>query len=391
MKTWPNGIDWDVVKDYENIFAPSNSYSASPFSQIKKNNIAEAINKHVFFVHDNNDASVKPKRVAYIKTVCKKKTDICMYPGVVIGTKLPGDVVYTGLASDGDLNYTGLFKTIFDRDKNNWVTSWASDISMTRYLQIREFRCVGSKITTFGEIQLVWFRDADNTMIERAFPVIPKYEYVTVKKIGAFTIISNHMVRKIADKIADYKDLFQNHYSNYNKGKSWSAFSLRGYTSDPTFMTKPIEMNAKWQEENEGREWVMQDTSLMEKFPEVYELLEHMFGKGINYHRIRLMNLKSGDGELTRHTDQVDPDQGLAPGKLARFHFPIITNPDVKFTVWDVTDCPNTVNMKVGECWVLDVRKPHAAINGGTEDRVHLVVDLEVTPHITTLLEGVIE
>jgi hypothetical protein len=32
--------------------------------------------------------------------------------------------------------------------------------------------------------------------------------------------------------------------------------------------------------------------------------------------------------------------------------------------------------MKEGECWFLDTRKPHQAINGGTEERIHLVVDV---------------
>jgi hypothetical protein len=153
-------------------------------------------------------------------------------------------------------------------------------------------------------------------------------------------------------------------------------------------MTKPIEMDDKWKEKHKDEQFEMQDTTLMSDFPEVYKLLQHVFGFGIEYHRIRLMKLKGGEGELTRHTDQVDPDQGLEPGKLARFHFPIITNDDVKFTVWDLENKPNTVNMKVGECWVLDVRKPHAAINGGKDDRVHLVVDLVVTPEITKLLEA---
>jgi len=32
--------------------------------------------------------------------------------------------------------------------------------------------------------------------------------------------------------------------------------------------------------------------------------------------------------------------------------------------------------MRVGECWVLDTRKPHTVINEGDEDRIHLVVDV---------------
>jgi hypothetical protein len=33
--------------------------------------------------------------------------------------------------------------------------------------------------------------------------------------------------------------------------------------------------------------------------------------------------------------------------------------------------------MSKNECWFLDTRKPHMAINGGDEERIHLVVDIE--------------
>jgi hypothetical protein len=395
MKPWQKGFDMSLLKEYERLYEAYNSYSDSPFSQIKKNTIADALDKGTF--HYEGPMMVGAKRVAWIRTVCKKKTDITLYDGIVIGTKLPGDIVTTGIATDAsNINTLGppiWIPTIFDYDKHNWVVSWADDRNLNQFLTDRRFRKIGSKITTFAEVQYIWFRDSNQKSLfgeetQRIFPVLPKYETVSVKRVAAFSVATNMAVSKIAEKMKDTDSLFQNHYSNYNKGKSWSAFSLRGYTSDPTFMTKPIEMNDKWKEEHKDEVFKMQDTTLIVDFPEVYQLLRHTFGSPTEYHRIRLMKLKSGDGELTRHTDQVDPEQGLAIGKLARFHFPIITNPDVKFTVWDIENKPNTVNMKAGECWVLDVRKPHAAKNGGKDDRIHLVVDVVVNSDIIKMLEA---
>jgi hypothetical protein len=34
--------------------------------------------------------------------------------------------------------------------------------------------------------------------------------------------------------------------------------------------------------------------------------------------------------------------------------------------------------MKFGEYWFLDTRKAHQAINGGDEERIHLVIDVKV-------------
>jgi hypothetical protein len=44
------------------------------------------------------------------------------------------------------------------------------------------------------------------------------------------------------------------------------------------------------------------------------------------------------------------------------------------------------VNMMVGECWYLDTRKRHRAINGGATERTHLVVDLEANAAVSALL-----
>ena len=42
--------------------------------------------------------------------------------------------------------------------------------------------------------------------------------------------------------------------------------------------------------------------------------------------------------------------------------------------------------MKVGEAWYLDVRKPHRAINSGDEYRIHLVVDVESSEKLRSLI-----
>jgi hypothetical protein len=87
--------------------------------------------------------------------------------------------------------------------------------------------------------------------------------------------------------------------------------------------------------------------------------------------------LSGGEGELQRHTDRQDKEAGISDNQWARVHFPIRTNPKVQFTLWN-TDGSKTVDkMKEGEVWYLDMRKPHTAFNGGTEDRYHLVVDLK--------------
>lgn len=53
-----------------------------------------------------------------------------------------------------------------------------------------------------------------------------------------------------------------------------------------------------------------------------------------------------------------------------RVHIPVITNPGVEFTCGDVT-----VHMEAGDCWIPDTFRRHAVKNGGSEQRIHLVLD----------------
>ena len=98
------------------------------------------------------------------------------------------------------------------------------------------------------------------------------------------------------------------------------------------------------------------------------------------------MKLSPGGGELQRHTDQVDPDAGVNDYKLMRFHFPIVTNENVTFSQWDYKAQRVSCHMKIGECWYLDVRKPHQAINAGEDMRTHLVIDIEANDDVRALI-----
>jgi len=129
----------------------------------------------------------------------------------------------------------------------------------------------------------------------------------------------------------------------------------------------------------------MQDTALRNQLPAIERMHERLTALGAP-HRIRLMQLAPGGGELERHTDQTDKDSGVEDGKLMRFHFPIVTNPQVMFTSWDMHGVAHIVNMRAGEMWYLDTRKPHRAVNGGDTARVHLVVDVEANAAVRDLV-----
>jgi Aspartyl/Asparaginyl beta-hydroxylase len=80
--------------------------------------------------------------------------------------------------------------------------------------------------------------------------------------------------------------------------------------------------------------------------------------------RSRLMGLRAG-GEVPQHVDS-----HYYWRTHWRIHIPVITNPQVLFSCG-----PETVHMQPGECWLFDSFRWHRVVNGGTEQRVHLVLD----------------
>jgi hypothetical protein len=358
MKDWQHGFELDYLKSLEAKYAEYNAYTLSPFAKFKKNNIAESLFKGTLNILDD----------AMLEVVeSKSASNITMHGDTVIAKKQKGDMTVSKLLGNLEtikkcLDYPTDMHGMPQRDI--WLYVWAENKEHCQLAEDLNFCYVGPKITTYGEIYAIYYRGK-----QREFPKVDPAEFLSIKKVDNVNV---SVIESIHSKL-NLLPSFTNHYSNYNKDKSWSALSLRGYSSNPEFITKPIEMSDKWKEEHKDENFFMQDTQLFEQFEEVKELLKSY---GSTLHRVRFMRLKPGGGELERHTDQVDPDSGGSKGKLARLHFPIKTNDKVEFTVWDVKGNAQKVHMKVGECWFLDTRKAHMAVNGGDEERIHLVVDI---------------
>ena len=216
----------------------------------------------------------------------------------------------------------------------------------------------------------------------RKHPKISSLESYNIARLNCPVDISD-MIKRIKSKLKKLPK-FTDHYSNYNKKHSWSALSLRGYTSDPGFITKPSEMSKKWKNENKDTDFKIQDTKLFDEFPEVRTLIKML--QVDTAHRVRFMKLHANTGELDRHTDLVDKDSGLSDGKLMRIHYPIVTNDKVIFESWGLSGEKHVVHMNTGEAWVLDTRKPHRAYNKGNTDRVHLVIDVVSNEYVRNLI-----
>ena len=371
MKDWQKGIPLEILLRLEKPWERYNERCLSPFLEMKKNKIAAAMYEGKYeYGHE----------WAIQSRLLKVRTKINMYSAydIPIATVEKGDRVIDRIAYNQPEAVVRMLKN-YDEDTFLFINE---EHSIDRFVASQaRYEKVGIKINTFGDIQGVYFKGRETFLGGRIFPETSDTEKAVLRK-ATIPDVSNicDIIKQRLD-IMDYE--FTNHYSNYNKDKSWSAISLRGYTPDWAFITKPAEMSKKWKEENKDIEFKLQDTDIRKMFPEVEDLLKLLPGKP---HRIRFMNLSPGGGELQRHTDQVDPDAGVNDYKLMRFHFPIVTNKDVMFSQWDYKAERVSCHMKVGECWYLDVRKPHQAINDGEDMRTHLVIDIEASDEVRALI-----
>ena len=140
-------------------------------------------------------------------------------------------------------------------------------------------------------------------------------------------------------------------------GLDWDSYTYRQKTHRVHSQTKTIPLI--WDEKLQGEIIYHPD------YPYFKEFLESLsLGKGYLQSAI-LINLPAGKS-IPLHID-------AAPffKKFKRIHIPLITNKDCLFTVGN-----ETRHLKQGEIWEIDNdNQHHSVVNGGTTDRIHLLID----------------
>ncbi|MFL6737431.1 MAG: aspartyl/asparaginyl beta-hydroxylase domain-containing protein [Sphingomonas sp.] len=106
-------------------------------------------------------------------------------------------------------------------------------------------------------------------------------------------------------------------------------------------------------------------------------IMEIMASIGSVWGRSRLMGLGAG-ADVPVHVDS-----HYYWRTHWRIHIPAITNPEVIFNCGG-----DSVHMKAGECWVFDSFRVHGVHNGGTAQRIHLVLDTVGGGRLRQLIEA---
>lgn len=145
--------------------------------------------------------------------------------------------------------------------------------------------------------------------------------------------------------------LWRTHFNEGRHDGGWQALALRHAPAAPMDVV-PIDVPPSG----------FVDAPALEQCPSLRAMLEAM---ALPWKSVRLMQLLPGC-EIMEHTDA---GVSAAQGEV-RLHVPLQTGEHVYFHV-DGERIP----LRAGECWYLDVSRPHRVRNRGGQTRIHLVAD----------------
>jgi hypothetical protein len=360
MEKWQNGIDINILKKYSTIFNNyDKEYHLSLFSKVNESTVADWIkSENIYEINGSVVAAKKLKAALPIKD----------FRGIKIASAPASTLLIERVAGDPN-SIIEIIKN-FNCDKILWKF-WTENPTSKYIANNLNLKIIGTQILASSEIKSI-----ATLNIETINPIEP-IEKLSIIKTNLSTDID------LSDWNSIIENLWINHYSSYNKGKSWKAVSLRSFGGEKDFIEKPSEMSKKWKKDNPNKlNLEVKNTELFYEIPNLKNVLNLL---DCEFERIRFMKLDS-NGFLTRHADITDKNAGASIGKIARFHLPIQTNENSKFQMWNLDGKCSEYHMSINDWWYLDVRKPHAAFNNGNAARIHLVADAIVNEKIIDIL-----
>ena len=117
---------------------------------------------------------------------------------------------------------------------------------------------------------------------------------------------------------------------------------------------------------------IFKPTTTLNKCPYIQSILKDLNTK---IYLVRLLRLLSG-GIIQEHIDI-----NFNNPNYIRCHLPVVTHDDVEFYIDSVK-----YNLTAGSLWYTNVSLRHSVVNNSPIDRLHLVIDLELTDELRLLL-----
>jgi hypothetical protein len=260
------------------------------------------------------------------------------------------------------------------------VYAYVEDPHVTAALRDQGFAVLAVRVSAASELIAAWTPGDPHAY--------PEEEAATIRRVP-LPPINPARARAVEREVAALRG-WTDDFPFYSDG-SWAALNLRGFKpDDPTWGVKPAEMSKAWHADNPGAHALRCDwTTLARVVPSTASYVASM-GLG-DLERVRLLQMAGRGGRggrLSRHSDVTDRAAGVADGKIARFHIPVVTDPAITMTGWNLEGRSAAVHLPPWSMWYLDARKPHAVDNPTGVDRVHLVIDVVSNPRVRDLIRS---
>ena len=361
---WAHGFDLDVLQQVVDRFAVCDGDCArGAFTRVTRPAVADWLASG-----ELRDVSARPLVVA---RRCRRVSTVRDFTGRVV-TRLPVGALHVRRVAVNDDSEAAALVSLLARERRVLFEGWAEHSEHYVIAERAGLTRIGTKVRSDSSIVALWAKGI-------AYASRDDAELYGMRQLS--------LSFDVDDAVSElsHVDEWADHYSNYNERHTWHAVALRSYGGHMLTIEKPSEMTQQWKRaHSDALDEIVQDTPLRARLPAVQAIVDAVPGRK---QRVRLMRLSAQRGELSRHTDIGDPDSGIADDRVARVHVPLVTSDDVRFTTWELSEgAPQCVQMRAGECWYLDTRKPHAATNSGDADRVHLVIDVHSSAALRALL-----
>ena len=157
------------------------------------------------------------------------------------------------------------------------------------------------------------------------------------------------------------EEKFLIHKGNHSGG--WGAIGLITFGGDPN---NDLVTDEK-----------IKPTRLLPKCPEVKKILKLLPG---NKQRVRFMEVKPTT-KVFWHYDNGETIDDLDYNKNVRLHVPIFTNIDVEMKI-----CHEQIRWLEGKLYYGDFSFPHMIHNKSNLNRIHLVIDLEISEKLIKIM-----
>jgi hypothetical protein len=268
-----------------------------------------------------------------------------------------------------------------------WIEIHEEDKMLREQLEKRlGFRYVMTKIKASSDIKSLYLNSSSFEKLPAIKPLeIPAFALLVSNFLSSLELKS--ILLELHNYTSQRADAWAQHYSHYNKRRSWTAFALRGFRpDDPAFICKPSKMSRRWQAENSKLlRAICANTSAARYFGNTMAVVRRIPGQK---ERVRFLRLTASRGELSRHADVSRTTILDAGASVIRLHIPLVTHEDVLFESWGLRGEHQKMHFKTGGLYYLDNRKPHRVFNNSPVDRIHLVVDVHPSQELESLMKS---